>query len=61
MAIAKAIAVDDRNGRDVVRQNAKLGGYCTAKYTLAIAICIRGVHDGGPCANAYREAARDHG
>ena len=34
--MAKAIVVDDHNGSDVVRPNAKLGGYCTAKYTLAI-------------------------
>ena len=35
-AIAKAIIVDDRDGSNVVRQNAKLGSYCTAKYTPAI-------------------------
>ena len=35
-AITKAIVVDDRDGSDVVRQNAELGGYCTAKYTPTI-------------------------
>ena len=35
-AIAKAIVVGDRDGSDAVRQNAELGGYCSAKYTPAI-------------------------
>ena len=35
-AIAKAIVVGDRGGSDVVRQNAELDGYCTAKYAPAI-------------------------